>query len=147
MMSIPIKDSRHYNIHFWFLKDTDQKILETPKQKAEDEFELYEKGSILCIKCGNSITSIEIIVSIHEAHKHTFTNPAGITYAIGCFSSVEGCVVSGEPTNEFTWFDSFKWSFASCSKCLLHLGWFYQRNDNNFFGLILDNLIETSKTN
>lgn len=147
MMSIPTKDRRNYKIHFWLLKDTDHKILETLKQKAEDEFSLYEEGSIICRNCGNSITSIEKIVSIHGAHKHTFTNPAGVIYAIGCFSSAEGCVVFGEPTNAFTWFDSFRWSFASCSKCLLHLGWFYQRNDNSFFGLILDNLVETSKTN
>jgi hypothetical protein len=92
------------------------------------------------------VTAPERIITVNGQHQHTFTNPAGLTYEIGCFSLAEGCVVHGEPTLEHTWFDGFSWNFSVCSSCLLHLGWFFQRGKESFFGLIIDRLADSAQT-
>ncbi|MDM8517965.1 cereblon family protein, partial [Desulfobacterales bacterium HSG16] len=64
---------------------------------------------------------------------------------IGCFSAAFGCARSGVPTSEYTWFAGFSWCFAMCSKCQIHLGWhFLAEGDKNFYGLILNQLVEGS---
>jgi hypothetical protein len=107
---------------------------------------LSDESYILCKLCGNHITSVENIISVQGSHRHTFTNPAGLVFEIGCFSSADGCLVSGIPTMEFTWFSGYRWNYAHCAQCLTHLGWFYQNKETSFFGLILDRLIETTTT-
>ena len=114
--------------------------------KTEKKFGLGEDHFIVCRNCGNRITTPERIISVNGEHTHTFTNPEGFTYDIGCFSVAEGCDVYGEPTREHTWFHGFTWRFCVCSGCLMHLGWNYEREGESFFGLILDLLADTSAT-
>jgi filamentous hemagglutinin family protein len=101
-----------------------------------------EEHPILCKTCGNKITLIEHMISVGGRHNHTFINPLGITFQIGCFSSAKGCVVTGRPSFEFTWFDGFSWQYALCSYCVSHLGWYYRSPDASFFGLIRGQLKE-----
>lgn len=75
-------------------------------------------------------------------HEHTFANPHGIIYRIGCFRNAPGCSVLPEEYKEFSWFDGFAWSHAMCSSCRTHLGWKYDRSGECFFGLVLDRLVE-----
>jgi hypothetical protein len=97
---------------------------------------------ILCRTCANRITSPEEMVKQSNRHVHTFRNPAGISYTIGCFKKAPGCLSLGESTDEFTWFPGFLWNYAVCSRCFSHLGWFYQTpGGDSFFGLILNQLI------
>lgn len=105
-----------------------------------------EKKSILCKYCRNEVTSAEHTIIINGNHSHTFTNPAGITFTIGCFSEAWGCIAYGIPTYEHTWFPGYSWSIALCARCYVHLGWYYQSGRNFFFGLILNNLIRESYT-
>ena len=126
-------------------KSSDEKQIEGVKIKTEKKFGLREGHFIVCRNCGNTITTPERMISVNEQHIHTFTNPAGITYDIGCFSSTSGCIVYGKPTLEHTWFEGFSWSFTLCSDCLIHLGWFYQGENENFFGLIMDHLMDSTK--
>jgi hypothetical protein len=107
---------------------------------------LTDEHYILCSTCKAPITAAEYIITVNGMHKHSFTNPAGITYLIGCFLSAEGCLVYGGPTLEHTWFDGFSWKFSLCSKCHIHLGWYYQKEANSFFGLILDRLEDATLT-
>jgi hypothetical protein len=108
--------------------------------------ELNADDPILCRACGSRITSVAAMIAVSGSHRHRFTNPAGVTYQIGCFSAAEGCLVYGEPTQEHTWFKGYDWSFAFCQRCHHHLGWHYQSSGVSFFGLILDNLIEKTRT-
>jgi hypothetical protein len=96
----------------------------------------------LCIFCNNIITSPKNIIEINGKHDHTFTNPAGNTFAIGCFSTAKGCLNYDEPTIEYTWFPGFSWCYAICTSCYSHLGWRYESPVSSFYGLILINLIE-----
>jgi hypothetical protein len=132
------------NCQGWVLKSSDKKQITGVKIKTEKKFGLKEGHFIVCRNCGNTITTPERMISVNEQHIHTFTNPAGITYDIGCFSSASGCIVYGQPTLEHTWFEGFSWSLSLCSHCLVHLGWYYQSENENFFGLIMDQLADST---
>jgi len=110
------------------------------KEEAGDETDTQKKH-ILCKKCGNFITSDADSISSNGSHDHTFVNPMGLKFHIGCFSKTGGCYIMGVPTAEYTWFPGFSWSYVVCSKCQTHLGWHYQSGGGGFFGLILDQLV------
>lgn len=116
------------------------KILD--KTTYRDEEDSDEKRFLLCKTCNTVITSSEKRIDISGGHRHTFKNPAGIMYTIGCFSRARGCFTVGAPTDEFSWFPGFSWCFAMCAQCLSHMGWQYQSTGENFYGLILDNIVE-----
>ena len=126
----------------WLLrKISDKQIYELKKQlKNKKQEDKKKKDFLICRICKNKITSASQMINVNGQHKHNFKNPAGIRFHIGCFSSAKGCLAIGNPTSEFTWFKGFTWCFASCSKCLVHMGWYYQSPGNSFFGLILNNL-------
>ncbi|MCK4836556.1 MAG: hypothetical protein KAT17_07955 [Candidatus Aminicenantes bacterium] len=105
-----------------------------------------EKNDILCRTCKNKISAIDKMIEIDGKHKHTFKNPIGIAFEIGCFLTASGCTVLGTPTLEHSWFSGLSWNFALCSHCFSHLGWYFQSSKESFFGLILENLIENSAT-
>jgi hypothetical protein len=112
--------------------------------EARNRTEPDEDHHLYCFVCGAAITRIELRIFIGNSHRHTFTNPGGFVYEIGCFSEAEGCEEEGEPTEEFSWFAGYTWHFAFCSGCGTHLGWVYQsatETPGHFFGLILNRLV------
>ena len=131
----------------FLLKFTDKQILEINEELSQKIFiEEKEKLDILCGNCRYTISTLDDMIDINGFHFHTFRNPAGIDFRIRCFSSAGGCTVVGVPTMEYTWFPGYRWSFALCSHCFSHLGWFYQSDEMNFFGLIQDNITESAST-
>lgn len=131
----------------WALKKTASAPAESFLGKEEDRIRLEEgKPPILCRRCGQEITLVEHAITIGGRHEHTFTNPANVTYQIGCFSSASGCVIYGTPVFEYTWFSGFAWSVSLCSNCFLHMGWYYQSAETGFFGLIMTNLLKTIRS-
>ena len=106
--------------------------------KYEKKFGLEGERTIICANCGNPVTMPEFIISVDGRHVHTFTDPDGFAYEIGCFSSATGCAHVGEPVAEHSWFEGFRWGLSICSGCYMHLGWFYQGEKENFYGLIMD---------
>jgi len=108
-----------------------------------DEQEPEEERYIRCRDCGNPVTLPSERLSIDGSHAHTFANPSGIIYEIGCFRSVVGCGYVGPATDEFSWFKGYSWKVAYCGKCLNHLGWLFISPVNDpFHGLILDRLTD-----
>ncbi len=115
-------------------------VEETKNAPAAEE---KDERVILCRNCRKKITSHRYIIEMDGRHQHTFANPEGVMFTIGCFSDAEGCVNRGTPTLEFTWFTGFSWRFSLCANCFMHLGWFYRsRTGNAFYGLILSHLLE-----
>lgn len=116
-----------------------------PEGYIEDEMAPKESDHgeyIRCRQCYQVLTSPAERIEVQGSHQHTFANPQGIVYHIGCFRSVSGCGYVGPATDEFTWFRGFSWRIAICSMCLTHLGWLFIAKDNESFnGLILDRLI------
>ncbi|MFC1668839.1 cereblon family protein [Spirochaetota bacterium] len=122
--------------------ETADTIVVEPEIEMEENYE--KEHVIICKFCQNIITSPQNIIEINGQHSHTYKNPAGHIFTIGCFKEAAGCKVFEEPTLEYTWFSGFTWCFAICSNCNSHLGWFYESGDNKFYGLILKNLIDNS---
>jgi hypothetical protein len=123
-----------------FRRLTDNQIENITKELSKKKEKGKKDPVIRCKNCGNMITSVDAVMNVAGQHRHTFKNPAGIVYTIGCFSSAKGCFNMGEPTSEFTWFPGYTWSYSVCSKCYTHMGWFFQSGDSIFYGLILNRL-------
>ena len=100
---------------------------------------------ILCRGCLYPITRAKERITVNGAHRHTFANPHGIVFEIGCFKKASGCAAVGPASAEFTWFAGYRWRAGLCQACLTHLGWvFSAAGGDGFHGLILDRLIEPS---
>ena len=112
------------------------------EKEAEDQAP-EEEEYILCRQCHQAITRPIDRLSIQGAHRHTFANPQGIVFDIGCFRNVLGCGYAGAASDEFTWFAGYSWRVCYCTMCLTHLGWlFSSTGGDTFHGLIVDRLIE-----
>ncbi len=96
--------------------------------------------NIFCCNCNSIITNYKFQISKNGAHKHTFPNPHGIVFEIGCFRDAPGCAAIDEPSNDFSWFSGYNWRIAVCSNCSNHLGWLFTSSENIFFGLILEKI-------
>lgn len=125
----------------WFLvsrtdkKGKGQTDIDEEEEEKEDRF-------FLCRYCENKIARYDHMMEVSGNFEHTFLNPGGHVFRIGCFEAADGCLYLGVPTTEWTWFEGFEWQVALCNKCQRHLGWFYRsRDERNFFGLILDLLV------
>ena len=116
--------------------DTDLETLVKPKRVLE-----RDRKQLLCAACANPVTRPEMRIEASGTHQHTFTNPAGFTYVIGCFADAPGCAQSGIYTAEWSWFADHEWRYAHCRQCSAHLGWHF-RGVDRFFGLILERLVE-----
>jgi hypothetical protein len=131
---------------------TDLFLLRTPSENGvgtgidtdiSEEETTEEEEYIRCRACGNPVTHPSERVSIDGSHAHTFANPSGILYEIGCFRSVIGCGFMGPETDDFSWFRGYGWKVTYCEKCLGHLGWLFISPVNDpFHGLILDRLTD-----
>ena len=110
-------------------------------QHVDQIDEPEDPGRLLCRVCGEPITSRADQTVVAGAQVHRRTNPAGITFTFGCFSSAPGATEAGPATDEHSWFAGFCWSFATCGACGEHLGWLFEGAER-FHGLILDRLVE-----
>jgi hypothetical protein len=111
--------------------------------QAAGERAPHEEVYILCRACLHPIARPADRISVQGRHMHTFANPHGIVFEIGCFQSAPGCGAIGPTSDEFTWFPGHRWRVCVCAACLAHLGWLFAASDGHtFHGLILDRLIE-----
>jgi hypothetical protein len=122
-------------------KQSDEMLNSFVEDETEDNVSEQEEY-IFCRQCGNIITSPEERIVVQGSHRHTFANPHGIVFEIGCFRTVKGCSHAGPASTDFSWFSGFSWRIAVCFQCLTHLGWLFASPDQGqFHGLILDHLI------
>ena len=96
--------------------------------------------ALLCVACGHRITDEDYRTEMSGAHSHTFVNPAGFQYVIGCFTAAPGCIHLGNTESHFSWFPGWSWQLAACGQCRAHLGWIYRNAGEQFHGLIADRL-------
>jgi hypothetical protein len=134
------KDERAFLLLKEGMEDEADVLLLSREETEEDG----PRNSLLCKACGNEITASEFGIHRHGRFEHTFENPAGYSYRLGCFSAAWNCLLHGAPTHAHTWFPGFRWRFCACGRCGLHLGWHYDSGAESFFGLILDNLVRQS---
>jgi hypothetical protein len=96
--------------------------------------------AIRCRACGQVVTGHEQRLAVGGSPVHTFFNPAGIVFELGCFRRAPGCTASGAMSAEFTWFPGYLWQIVLCRNCRTHLGWHFISAEDSFFGLILARL-------
>ena len=114
--------------------DTDEETLEAPPDGG---------APILCRLCGQVVSRADQRMTVEGQHRHTFANPHGLVFEIGCFKNVTGCAHAGPPSTEFAWFAGCTWRVTVCGGCLSHLGWqFISGAGGGFYGLILDRIVE-----
>ncbi|MDD9877002.1 MAG: cereblon family protein [Magnetovibrio sp.] len=113
----------------------------SPDAELETETDERTDDAIYCARCHGVVTRGRWALSV-DGHEHVFFNPAGVVYRIVCFTEAPGAADIGEPTDEFTWFKGYLWSFALCAGCGEHLGWRYAGDGDPavFFGLIKNRL-------
>ena len=133
-------------VQYWFRlpgeKPGPGKSGQRPEEAVENKEETKEEKLILCRHCGHAVTHPDERTEKEGAYQHTFANPHGIVYDIGCFRTADGCGATGPATGEFTWFKGYRWRVAVCIACLVHIGWlFVSDSGDRFHGLILDRLV------
>jgi hypothetical protein len=112
---------------------------------AEDQSP-QEEAYLLCRDCLHPIARPDDRINVQGRHAHSFANPHGLVFEIGCFQSAPGCGAIGPASDEFTWFPGHRWRVCICAACLVHLGWvFLPAAGAAFYGLILDRLVESSR--
>jgi hypothetical protein len=114
-----------------------------PQVKEKARKATQSERMLLCRRCGNPVTSPRYKIAMNGSHRHTYANPSGIVFEIGCFHSADGCGRVGAVSDEFSWFPGYGWQIVICRSCREHLGWFFSTSGNTFFGLILDRLIDS----
>ena len=120
-------------------EEDDTAILDKEAEERLPEEEEY----ILCRQCHQAITKPAERIEMQGSHRHTFANPHGIVFEIGCFRSVKGFGYAGVASDDFSWFAGYSWRVCFCYMCLTHLGWKFSLMGGEYFhGLILDRLIE-----
>ena len=93
-----------------------------------------------CLHCNQKVTRTLDRLDVDGKHIHSFINPAGVIYRIGCFGSAVGVVEVGEASDVFTWFAGCVWRVALCLGCGRHLGWGFHGGGSQFYGLVLAQL-------
>ncbi len=134
--------SRLYSGTVYCFRADTVKVIDLPIGKAEEKEEIRPVEAIYCKICGRTVTNSDQKISVRGSHTHTFFNPVGVVYELGCFGEAPGCYRVGEVTSEFTWFAGFVWCYALCRGCNNHLGWFFEMGERSFYGLILANITE-----
>ena len=108
-----------------------------PRQHRADA-----EAPILCRNCRHPVTHPQERIAMAGSHRHSFANPAGLVFEIGCFRQAPGCRQAGPASPEFTWFPGYHWRIALCRGCQVQLGWRFESPvDGGFSGLILARLV------
>ena len=129
---------------YLFLEKGEWKGVETEEKKVSEDEEVGARSDakLLCAVCGNPVTGDDQRIEVAGAHRHTFANPHGFVFNIGCFRLAPGSVADSRAFTEFSWFEGYAWSLAVCAMCGSHLGWRFSAEGDRFYGLVLDRLIE-----
>lgn len=98
--------------------------------------------ALACVFCRRPITTTAAATLVSGAHEHSFANPDGDKFRIGCFSDATNLKKYGPSTLEYTWFAGYSWQIEMCANCRHQLGWLYRSSGHMFHGLILDSLVE-----
>ena len=97
---------------------------------------------VACRACGAPLTLASAKIAVNGAHAHSFINPAGFIFRIGCFAVAPGARGSGDESDDWTWFPGYFWQAVVCGRCGEHIGWSYRNTSASFVGLILDRITE-----
>jgi hypothetical protein len=120
-----------------------------PKEDVRPDPQRNERNEgdrvLACASCLGAVTTSAARIEVGGRHEHSFVNPHGLRFRIGCFAAASAVPV-GEASAYWTWFPGFQWQIELCAACGGHLGWRFLSADSTFHGLILDRLVEVDST-
>lgn len=127
-----------------FLRDDAQGSAPEKKQavRARTARGTPEGRRLLCAACRHVIAHTGEEIRVQGSHRHTFANPHGYVFRIGCFRAAAGCRTASAASEEFSWFPGYAWRIQVCGNCYAHLGWEFRSARDGFYGLILERLEE-----
>lgn len=111
------------------------------QSREQNQAASLEGPAIVCRDCRHPITDPSCQIQVDGDFYHTFANPQGHVFEIGCFDKAAGCAPASPPFSEFSWFPGYLWKIGICRNCAGHVGWIFVADQDRFFGLILDRLI------
>ncbi|MCG8688439.1 MAG: cereblon family protein [Desulfobacterales bacterium] len=122
-----------------------KKVSEQSGTQTEPEVKEESDPVITCKNCMGLVTKPDFRMQVEQQFSHTFANPHGHVFEIGCFSRADGCIESSVPSDDFSWFNGYVWSIGLCRNCKIQLGWIFlatkMDRPQKFYGLILDQLV------
>lgn len=116
---------------------------EASEVQSESERERARAPRLVCAACGRLVTSRAAAIEVAGDHEHTFVNPAGFVYKIGCFGEAT-CRAEGPTSSHWSWFPGYHWQVVLCAGCGVQLGWIFRSTPHTFYGLVLERLAEAS---
>lgn len=123
-----------------FLFDTSSLHQTVVEHNLHDQVRDRQGHFLCCRNCRHKIVDVASILDVDGKTVHRYRNPFGNEYQFKSYSQAPGCEVTGVPTREHSWFAGYRWQYASCGECHVHLGWYYT-GGVEFFGLIIANLV------
>lgn len=122
-------------------------VTQTPSETPRQEPQMDDGGDprqvYRCRACRLVVCQRGHRTQVNGTHTHTFANPHGVVFEIGCFRDAPGCHQTGPAYDDFSWFSGYRWRISVCGGCGSHLGWmFVATTAPAFFGLILERLVE-----
>ena len=123
-----------------------EKVVPDTTADPQDRAAQAPMEAVVCRQCLNEISSVAQIREIHGSHTHTFANPEGIVFEIGCYQDAWGCGYVGPASAEFTWFSGYVWRIAVCVTCHAHLGWRFSASNGHFFHGLITSRIQLHTT-
>src|SRR4249920_1919213 len=108
---------------------------EPVREEAEKPRPSEDEGGrevLACASCRRPITSGAARIAVGGAHAHSFLNPQGLEFRIGCFALATGCLQVGDPTTYWSWFPGYAWQVEVCATCREHLGWEFRSAQHHF---------------
>lgn len=97
-----------------------------------------------CVACAAFVTDQSAAISVAGGHLHQRVNLDAEVFDVRTFSDAPGCFLHGTPTALYSWFEGYRWRFASCAGCGLQLGWGYECGEDGFVGLIAERVREVT---
>ncbi|MEM1434516.1 MAG: cereblon family protein [Pseudomonadota bacterium] len=95
---------------------------------------------VYCARCNAAVADQRAAIAVNGKHRHFCVNPHGFEFDLGCYREALGCAISGQPTHADSWFAGYFWRYANCAECEQHLGWYFERGDGYFYGLVRDRI-------
>ncbi len=140
----PLPSAQNWFLYLFRSNSKSEKVDGRVSAVSQDVTSAETQEAIVCRQCLHGITASAERTLVNGAHAHTFANPEGIVFEIGCYREAWGCGYLGPSSSEFTWFAGYVWRIAVCSNCLIHLGWQFSSPDRHaFHGLITSRLVAT----
>ena len=95
---------------------------------------------VYCAICSHLIARLADRCEINGQHAHNCTNPYGVRFDVRCFGEALGAAISGPPVAADSWFPGFAWRLLTCTDCQAHIGWYFERGREYFYGLVANSI-------